>query len=293
MRIEKKGFGLLLALFFFLGVLCYGKYLGTGGFTTEKIHSHSFSSISFDFSAPEYRENMLDQPFYYLSKGRQAYVFGSQDGRYVIKFLRDQKYRPSLWVRASLFFHLLTQGQKRACAEQKERYARAVASYQIACQRLSEETQLIRVHLGSMHPPKKLFVLDRFSRRMSIDLGKTSYLLQRRGESLASFLLSVYRNHEEEVLKWAVRSFFKTVAARLEKKILVRDAHCTLQNMAVCEEGIIEIDVGSFYFDPDCNFKQEMNRSADPLREFVQKEMPEFFFFFEEESRRVRSGCDG
>src|SRR5271156_5010255 len=70
----------------------------TGGFT--------IANISSDFSfQPQWEVRPLlegeqaefdkatSQPFYYLGKGCQSYVFASQDGKYVIKFFKYQRYR--------------------------------------------------------------------------------------------------------------------------------------------------------------------------------------------------------
>jgi hypothetical protein len=282
------GFGILFAFLFLLGILCYGIYMATSGFKAEKIHCHGLQAFSIDYRASGFSEKVLDQPFFYLGKGRQAYVFSSLDGEYVIKFLRDQKYRPSLWMRASVFFHHLSSSQKKVLEDQGERLSRALLSYRLASAELSSETELLRMQIGENGgESKKIQLVDGLSRKFLVDLGKTSYIVQRRGDNLSAVLLQCAHQKETGKIQKAIHGFFAAVGQRLEKKILVRDAHCTLQNTAVCRDRVIEIDVGSFYIDPECDFVNELRRSAMPLRKFIEKNMPEMLPFFEEEWLRA------
>ncbi len=287
MKNHWKGSLVFLSALVFVCALFTIKYLGTGGFRAEKIHSHCLTSASFDFSSSGFSEKMLDQPFYYLGKGRQAYVFSSQDGKYVIKFLRDQKYRPSLWMRASIFFHALSSSQKKVLREQSERLERALLSYQLASLKLSSETEILRTHIGQGPLSKNILLVDGFSRKFAIDLGTTSFLLQRKGENLGRFLLRCHQKNDVKLLQSAICGFFETIKRRVGENILVRDAHCTLQNTALCRGRVIEIDVGSFYEDAQCDRAYEIKRSAGPLREFIEKNIPEVLSFFDEEWKRA------
>src|SRR5215813_2272463 len=79
---------------------CYKK---TDGFAHYKI----LSSLPFneEWEVPPLSENeakevsaILDQPFYYLAKGAQSYVFASKDGQSVIKFFRIYHLTPPRWL---------------------------------------------------------------------------------------------------------------------------------------------------------------------------------------------------
>ena len=49
-------------------------------------------------SSTEEIQPILSQPFSYLGKGSQCYVFESQDGNYVLKFFRHRRYQPPKWI---------------------------------------------------------------------------------------------------------------------------------------------------------------------------------------------------
>jgi hypothetical protein len=281
-----KRFFIFLALLMFAGAF-FAKYFLTGGFGVEKVRSHCLTGRSLDFSSPDYSEKILDQPFYYLGKGRQAYVFGSLDGNYVIKFLRDRKYRPSLRMRASLFFCSLSFSQQKAISDQKQRFVRACESYQLASKELAKETELLRVRLGGgEREEKKILLMDRLSRKFFVDLGKTSFLVQRRAARIDQVLLNCARNKDELFAKKVIQGFFATLEKRCRQEIFVRDAQCTLQNMGVCKERVMEVDVGSYYRDTSFDFEKEMKRSVLPLREFLLQHFPTMIAFFDEEWER-------
>jgi hypothetical protein len=280
----KRSFLAFIALFF-VGLLCLIHH-ATSGFRAEKIHQHVLRDFSYDYSSPHFSKAMLDQPFFYLGKGRQAYVFASQDGRYVIKFLREQKYRPSLWMRAALFFQLLSRTQEKVFADQQRRLFRALESYHLAAEELSSQTELLRIHIGNEPLHKKILLLDALHRKFVIDLDKTSFLFQRKAVGLTQTLISSQENQQ----RLLVHHFFQTLRQRCEKKIVVRDAQCTLQNTAVIGERVIEIDVGSFYKDEGCSLEIEMSRSAPALRKLLEEKLPHLVAFFDEEYDRAIKG---
>src|SRR5580700_10710555 len=79
-------------------------YKQTDGFALYKICSSLSYCPEWEISNPLLQDSgittLFDQPFYYLAKGAQAYVFASRDGKTVIKFFRLYHLRPPLWLSA-------------------------------------------------------------------------------------------------------------------------------------------------------------------------------------------------
>lgn len=103
MKIYAKRF-LILAL---IVVSLYGLgrlyYQLTAGFTLSNISSDFPFQPQWEvrpLMASEEAEffKALNQPYSYLGKGCQSYVFASEDGKYVIKFFKYQRYRIQSWL---------------------------------------------------------------------------------------------------------------------------------------------------------------------------------------------------
>ena len=60
----------------------------TQGFRVGKMELAFPSHPEWDVPASPEVLAILDQPFYYIDKGSQSYVFESRDGNYVVKFFR-------------------------------------------------------------------------------------------------------------------------------------------------------------------------------------------------------------
>lgn len=80
-----------LSLSFFCGMYLYAKK-ALDGFSELKIHSKISKQVH---PLPEQLASFYEQPFYYLGKGDQFYVFVSSDYKYVIKFIRFDHLRPT------------------------------------------------------------------------------------------------------------------------------------------------------------------------------------------------------
>src|ERR1700722_14345392 len=94
--------------FIFLVCICclYGLtrlyYAVTGGFTIGNITSdlsydQQWSTHALSTIEQQEVDRALDQQYAYLGKGCQAYVFKSDDGEYVLKFFKYQRFRPQSW----------------------------------------------------------------------------------------------------------------------------------------------------------------------------------------------------
>ncbi|MBI3237041.1 MAG: hypothetical protein HYZ48_05010, partial [Chlamydiales bacterium] len=72
----------------------------TDGFSRYKICSDLSFHPEWETPPPDVDLScILDQPFHYLTKGAQSYVFVSADDRYVLKFFRIYHLTAPVWVK--------------------------------------------------------------------------------------------------------------------------------------------------------------------------------------------------
>ena len=124
---------------------------------------------------------ILDQPFDYLARGAQAYVFASRDGKTVIKFFRVYHLMPPLWM-TCLNFPLPLQPYKIAkMIRKREGLKRDFQSYKIAFEELKEETGVLYVHLNKSDDlKKKLIIHDKIGIAHEVDLDRMEFIVQKK-----------------------------------------------------------------------------------------------------------------
>ncbi len=109
--------------------------------------------------------SIIDQPFTYLGKGNQTYVFESQDHKYVLKFFKFGHLKPSL------FFDNAPLKSKKI--------ARIFSSHQLAYERNKDNAALLFVHLNKTNSLHLVaHVRDKWGFRHDIDLDSVVFVVQ-------------------------------------------------------------------------------------------------------------------
>lgn len=187
--------------------------------------------------------SVLSKPFSYYGKGNQCFVFLSQDGSYVLKLFRadrfrlpfnDQKLRKSLGAktRKDLFPH--------------ERNLKNLTSYHLAYSLAKKQTGVVFIHLnpkpGSL---PNLLIQDALGRTHAIDPAKYRFALQKKAERLKP------KREEKECFCAFLQDLKDLGLVNLDLKIG--------SNFGKLDGKIVQIDVGNFIYCPE---KAEENRLA-------------------------------
>lgn len=128
-------------------------------------------------------KKIFSQPFTYLGKGRQSYVFESQDGRYVLKLFRLGRSK-IMYGREIVRILRRTLGLKvRDEKPFEERMAAIFSSCKQIFERGAHLSQLIWIHLNPKEGTMPQILLrDRLGRKMWVDPEKDRFIVQRKGE---------------------------------------------------------------------------------------------------------------
>lgn len=169
----------------------------TCGFKLAKMQTSVWIESGFEDPplGPEEEErvrSILSQPFYYLDRGAQCYVFQSEDQEYVLKIFRyDQPCNP---IR-SFFQKRLKTKKERAPLEKKIQHL--FLSCQIAHEYAKKETALLYLHLNQtkdLLPQIELF--SPLSKRHLISLDSYQFVLQKKAMTLRDYFLDLYSRGE-------------------------------------------------------------------------------------------------
>lgn len=242
-------FGLILVGYG--GVRLY--YAITGGFTIGNITS----DLSYDsrwkthiLSATEkiLIDQALDQEYHYLGKGCQAYVFASNDGKYVLKFFKYQRFRKQPWIDAFTFIPAINRYQEDKSVSKKNKLDNVFRSWKIAFENLSPETGVFYVHLNKSDDLRKILtVRDKLGLTRQLDLDQMEFLLQHRAEMLCPTIKTMIEQGNEIQGKKLIDRLLTMLLSEYARGFADND-HALMQNTGVWEEAPVHIDVGQFIY---------------------------------------------
>jgi len=279
----------LVIFLIFTAMLMKGLYFFTSGFRLNKLVYFSKDEIYEEEKLLD--QKITDQKFFYLGKGRQSYVFASDDGKYVIKLIRYHKYQRPLWADIFAKLHLNFEKQKIMLFQQEERKQRAFDSYLLAKNELNFLSHVEFLHLKkTSHLKRNLSLIDAMGRKHILCLDDVFFIIQRKAESLQDKMLTLYKEKNEKKVKELISSYIDMLLKRLKKNIANRDYMNYLRNSGVIEDRVMEVDIGSFYLHDlhkASSKKQELKRCLFTLEKFIDEKMPNLHLFLEEKKNKV------
>lgn len=191
-------------------------------------------------------QTILKQPFFYIGKGAQSYVFGSENGEYVIKFFKFKHLRPTP------FLHLLPSWSPsepyrlRQAARKKRKFESVFSGYHLAYSVHRNESGLIFIHLNRTRGEFPIVtVYDKIGRSHQIPLDDVAFIVQRKGETLRTVLQKLLNENSIDIAKLKLNQIFNLYASEYRKGIYDHD-HGVMQNAGFIGDEPIHLDVGKF-----------------------------------------------
>ncbi len=282
-RGNKKAYPILIAFLLrgFLGVgLMVFAYYQMEGFSESYLYVKEKSSPK--KAIFQSVGTILDQPFFYLSSGRQCFAFISQDQKFVLKFMNQAKFDLPYFLRKIPFPYLEEKAKKR-----KLRSLSFYESFHLG-KELTQQTAVLYAKLDreeALFPT--LLVYDPIGYPKYIDLNQTHFILQKRGELIYPHLTSL----EKEPNKFwnAVDSYLELVFSRIQKGIYDDDLNVD-QNIGFIEGKAFLLDFGRLYRAQDLSLsekKRELRRSTKFFERWLIKKAPEKLSLFQEKRKEI------
>lgn len=278
-----------IGLVLWLGHFCLKQ---TRGFALYKIRSSLSFNPEWETSSLNQEQStelktILDQPFRFLDKGAQAYVFLSQDGRYVIKFFKLHSLQPPIWFdMLHLPYHLQPMRVSKML-EKKEALRKTFTSYKIAYEELKEETGIVFLHLNKSHDlQQKLTLMDNLNIAHAIQLDEMEFLVQKRASLLYPFIEKTVAEKGIESAKSILSDLVHFLATRNQKGIFDKDPDLAT-NFGIGDGKVMQIDVGRFRKDPQRTdpsvYHPEILRITDLFNQWLKRSYPPLSAHLEEE----------
>lgn len=202
--------------------------------------------------------SLLSQPFTYMGKGSQCYVFESADKQYVLKFFRLSRYRLPAFQQALPLPPFLAAIQNKRIKEKKEKQEKHFASCKIAYEELRKECGLVYLHLNkTTHLTLDVTLYDNLKRPVSIPIDNYAFLIQTRGEPVYSYLGRLLEERKTDEVKQALLSLAVLLDKRTEKGIADSDAEIH-KNAGFLHGKALFLDVGQFSKQAETRDREKM-----------------------------------
>lgn len=166
----------------------------------------------------------LNQPFHYLKKGNSAFVFISEDQKYVIKFLRSSKISPPLWATWKPVNWLFPSYCQNLIFKKNTQKQIQLTSYKLADGHLKDQTGILYSHLyTSSHLKTKITFYDYIKVKHSLPADSTAFLLQKKAEPFCPYFKTLVKQKKKEEIDALLKQFASLLHERALKGIFDRD----------------------------------------------------------------------
>lgn len=214
--------------------------LQTGGFRMGKASVREIYAFEDTVQTPP---PCLQQPFYFFGKGVQCYVFIGEDEETVLKLFKHHHFGPSLdtlkLLMPSKLYEPIAQTRKR-------RVEHMLASVKLMSERLKEErTGVFYTHLSKTEGRLGSIVLyDKIGVVHELDLDRTEFFLQRRGETASHRLKSLFQVGDLAGAIDAIHAIQALIQSCSDREVRRKDGNI-LENVGFIGDRPIFIDLGS------------------------------------------------
>ncbi len=257
----------------------------TDGFSRYKISSDltfhpEWQTAPLSAHEQEQLSIILSQPFEYLTKGAQSYVFLSRDQRYVLKFFRIYHLQPPFWVTHLKWPRFLQSYKESKILRKSEELHKDFASYKIAYDQLRKETGMLYLHLNKTDSLKQtLTFYDKIGIQHRVDLDQMEFLVQRRAELVYPALAKMVEMEGIEAAKDALSRLISLLCLRSTKGIDDKDPDLNT-NFGFIGHTPLQIDIGRFRIENATVHEEKVDRNeiiriTDNLNQWLQIRYPE------------------
>lgn len=221
----------------------------------------------------------LDQPYHYLGKGCQAYVFASADGNYVVKFFKYQRFRPQAWIDLFTFIPDVEKYQQAKTVEKKEKLDKVFTSWKIAFEKLKDETGVLYVHLNKTDDwHQSLAIRDKLGMSHQVDLDQTEFVLQHRATMLCPAINELMTQGKTDQAEKLIDRLLTMLFLEYERGYADND-HALMQNTGVLNGYPIHIDIGQFIHNDSVKapkiYRQELYDKTYDFHRWLKKKHPD------------------
>lgn len=231
--------------------------------------------------------SLLDQQFHYFARGKQSFVFLSEDGEYVLKIFNNTYQRKIKAMHLLSFLPWIGQWAKEKELYFQSKLHRTFQSYQIAMSQMQEKSGLCYTHLFPSHSlPKKLTLVDPLHITHTVDPNTLGFLIQKRVQLAYPCLKSWIDAGKWEEAQAALHSLMELFFWKFRNGIADNDP-LIRTNYGFTGTTACQIDVGPLSQDDSlkkiAHQKTEITRIVASLKKWLNENGPDLIPFLDRE----------
>lgn len=255
----------------------------TDGFSVEKIIP-KHQPLGNDPEDLSQLESILSQPFYYLGRGGQCYVFESEDQKVVIKFFKQHHMNFLNWLdQLSLPKALEDFRNQILLKHEHQSKDYFFNSCRLASEKFKERTGLIYLHTHqTTNLNRKFLIFDKQGVEHEIDLNGIDFVLQRKAELSHKHFRKLIRQKDLDAAKRSIDSILELIMERSKLGIRDRDPNFRT-NIGFIDGKAVEIDIGSFDERQRLDHKEETRK----FKKWLARRSPELASYLKEREEEL------
>ncbi|MDB6081506.1 MAG: hypothetical protein JWO53_778 [Chlamydiia bacterium] len=245
-------------LLLFVVVACFASVKVYGLITKHIRHANSFSidkirtrddqgkSLKVTQEQIANANEILNQPFFFLGKGRQCYAFESCDGQYVLKFFQQERFQIKGYLGYLPDFAIVEYFRTKKMKQKEQRLKKMLKSFELAVERIPDETGVFFAHLSpTQNLHHSVSILDSRGTMLLIPLDEVQFVLQKKAILLKPTLVKLMHQDKVEGAKERIAQIFDLLVDCARKGIQDTDgALIRNDNLGFLDDRAIYIDTG-------------------------------------------------
>lgn len=281
-------------------LLIYGTgrlyYAVTAGFTISNItsdfpYNEKWATDALSSSERDQLKQILSQKFKYLGKGCQSYVFTSDDGKYVLKFVKYQRFRPQAWLDYFESIPIINHYRLGKIEKKQKKLDMLFSSWKVAYEHLKPETGLVYVHLNKFNDLQKMLTIhDKMGLEHRLNMDDMEFLLQKRANMLCPTVSNFMQKGQIVEAKELIDNLLNMILSEYSRGLADND-HALMQNTGAIGTMPVHIDVGQFVIKPEISnpdvYKQELFSKTFKFRMWLTKHHPELGAYLNEKLLKI------
>lgn len=227
--------------------------------------------------------SILNQKFVFYHKGKNSYSFISEDGNYLLKFMRTQRVKPKSWL---AYIPLSFNPYYQELINTREHAKQLAHAWQFAYEELQEETALIYAHTSKKERlRKKVMLLDKNLDPYSLDLDKTVFCIQRHADLFYVQFSQSLRDHDLNLAKERIASIFSLISHLCCKGVLSSESARHL-DIGIVDNRVVQVDIDKLCTCPMCicpkHCKETVLAMTQKFRKWIEEHCQELGPYFDE-----------
>lgn len=258
----------------------------TDGFTTDIITKFDSSDKNYEIkivSDINEIKSILSQYYHYLTRGKQSFIFESNDKKYILKLFDNSRFFNKFYSCSFPLPKFLKDKRQKYYNKRKSKLDFVIASTKIAYENLKDEAVLLHINLTKTNLfTDKLCITNKYGKKLYLDLNNTFFILQKK----CDLLYSKYEESKDDNYKChLIESFLDMVHKRSLKLVVDNDIGKNRTNWGIIDNKVVTIDIGRWYIDESLKssqgYKKQMLKATITLRKYLQEYDPEKIDFLD------------